>query len=151
VLEPFAGKSVYANHGERVVVGQRLMQAASDIFLGWTSGEEARHCYVRQLRDIKIKPLVEIMKPADLVSYAEACGWALARAHARSGDAAVLAGYMGKGGTFDEAIADFGELNMVRLYQPRRLRADVISLALAMSRPRASIDTSKRSRIVASS
>ena len=107
VLEPFAGKSVYANHGERVVIGQRLMQAASDIFLGWTTGEEARHFYVRQLRDIKIKPLVEIMEPPDLVSYAQACGWALARAHARSGDAAVLAGYMGKGGAFDDAIADF--------------------------------------------
>jgi uncharacterized protein (DUF2252 family) len=107
VLEPFAGKSAYANHGERVVTGQRLMQAASDIFLGWTTGEEARHFYVRQLRDIKIKPVIEIMEPADLVSYADACGWALARAHARSGDAAVLAGYMGKGTTFDEAIADF--------------------------------------------
>ena len=107
VLEPFAGKSAYANHGERVVMGQRLMQAASDIFLGWTTGGEARHFYVRQLRDIKIKPLVEIMEPPDLLSYAEACGWALARAHARSGDAALLAGYMGKGATFDEAIADF--------------------------------------------
>jgi uncharacterized protein (DUF2252 family) len=107
VLEPFAGKSVYANHGERVVIGQRLVQAASDIFLGWTTGDEARHFYVRQLRDIKIKPMVEVMEPPDLVNYAEACGWALARAHARSGDAAVLAGYMGKGSTFDEAIADF--------------------------------------------
>src|SRR5262249_42719325 len=107
VLEPFAGKSVYANHGERVVTGQRLMQAASDIFLGWTTGEEARHFYVRQLRDIKIKPVVEIMEPPDLVGYAEVCGWALARAHARSGDAAVLAGYMGRGATFDEAVADF--------------------------------------------
>jgi len=107
VLEPFAGKSEYANHGERVVTGQRLMQAASDIFLGWTTGEEARHFYVRQLRDIKIKPLVEIMEPSDLVSYAAACGWALARAHARSGDAAVLAGYMGKRIVFDEAVTDF--------------------------------------------
>ena len=107
VLEPFAGKSVYQNHGERVVIGQRLMQAASDIFLGWTTGEEARHFYVRQLRDVKIKPMIEVMEPPDLVSYAEACGWALARAHARSGDAAVLAGYMGRGPTFDEAIADF--------------------------------------------
>jgi uncharacterized protein (DUF2252 family) len=106
VLEPYAGKSVYANRGQRVVAGQRLMQAASDMFLGWTE-DRGRHFYVRQLRDIKIKPVVEIMEPSDLVSYAAACGWALARAHARSGDAAVLAGYMGKRIVFDEAVADF--------------------------------------------
>ena len=107
VLEPFAGKSAYSNPGERVVVGQRLMQAASDIFLGWTSGENGRHFYVRQLRDVKIKPVIEILKPPNLVQYAEACGWALARAHARSGDPALLAGYMGKRATLENAVTDF--------------------------------------------
>ena len=107
VLEPFAGKSAYPNRGERVVMGQRLMQAASDIFLGWTRGEGGRHFYVRQLRDVKISPMLELMKPRNLVNYATACGWVLARAHARSGDAAVLAGYLGKSTTFDDAIAGF--------------------------------------------
>jgi Uncharacterized protein conserved in bacteria (DUF2252) len=108
VLEPFAGRSVYDNNGQRVV-GQRLMQAASDIFLGWTHGDRGRHYYFRQLRDMKIKPVVEVMKPRNLVRYGRLCGWVLARAHARSGDAAALAGYMGKGEAFDEAIADFAE------------------------------------------
>jgi Uncharacterized protein conserved in bacteria (DUF2252) len=85
------------------------MQAASDIFLGWTHDDRGRHFFVRQLRDMKIKPVVEIMEPLNLIRYAELCGWVLARAHARSGDAAALAGYMGKGDTFDEAIADFAE------------------------------------------
>jgi len=107
VLEPFAGKSVYHHRGERVVVGQRLMQAASDIFLGWTFGDKGRHFYVRQLRDVKIKPMVELMTPQHLIAYAGLCGWALASAHARSGDPAALAGYMGNSAAFDEAIADF--------------------------------------------
>lgn len=109
VLEPFAGKSVYQNHGERVVVGQRVMQTASDIFLGWTVGEGGRHFYVRQLHDLKIKPVIAIMRPDNLIHYGAICGWALARAHARSGDAAVLAGYMGKSAVLDNAIADFAE------------------------------------------
>jgi uncharacterized protein (DUF2252 family) len=107
VLEPFAGKSAYTHHGERVVVGQRLMQAASDIFLGWTFGDKGRHFYVRQLRDIKVKPMIELMKPINLISYGSLCGWALARAHARSGDPSALAGYIGRTDTFDHAIADF--------------------------------------------
>jgi uncharacterized protein (DUF2252 family) len=107
VLEPYAGKSRFKNRGERVVVGQRLMQSASDIFLGWTEGEGRRHFYFRQLRDVKIKPVIEIMKPAELTNFAVGCGWALARAHARSGDAGLLAGYMGKSDTLDEAIGDF--------------------------------------------
>jgi uncharacterized protein (DUF2252 family) len=109
VLEPFAGKTVYDNNGERVVVGQRLMQAASDIFLGWTHGDRGRQFYVRQLRDLKIKPVIEVMQPPHLAHYAKLCGWVLARAHARSGDAAALSGYMGKADVFDEAIADFAE------------------------------------------
>jgi len=107
VLEPFAGKSALDNHGERVVVGQRLMQAASDIFLGWTRGDGGRHFYLRQLRDFKIKPAVELMRPWNLERYAELCGKALARAHARSGDSAVLAGYMGKSKQFESAITRF--------------------------------------------
>lgn len=107
VLEPFAGKSVYENRGQRVVVGQRVMQAASDIFLGWTHGDKGRHYFVRQLRDVKISPVIEIMKPQNLIRYGAICGWVLARAHARSGDAAVLSGYMGKSDTFDKAIAEF--------------------------------------------
>ena len=107
VLEPYAGKSLFSNHGQRVVVGQRLMQSASDIFLGWTQGHLGRHFYVRQLRDVKISADIDHMDDDVLRRYAEACGWALARAHARSGDAAMISGYMGSSRTFDEAICDF--------------------------------------------
>ena len=107
VLEPYAGKSLHENHGQRVVVGQRLMQAASDSFLGWTVSPRGRHFYVRQLRDMKISAEIDTMDDEGLRRYAEACGWALARAHARSGDAAMIAGYMGSSRTFDEAICDF--------------------------------------------
>ena len=109
VLEPYAGASIFPHSGQRVVAGQRLMQAASDMFLGWTTGggQEAYHFYVRQLNDAKIKPVVEVMKPVNLINYATLCGRALARAHARSGDAAVLAGYLGKSTAFEDAVADF--------------------------------------------
>lgn len=107
VLEAYAGKSVHANHGQRVVAGQRLMQSASDLFLGWTQGKDGRDRYVRQLRDMKITPLVEDFDAGDLRAYGRMCGWALARAHARSGDPAMIAGYMGASEVFDDAIADF--------------------------------------------
>jgi len=107
VLEPYAGKSIYANHGQRVVAGQRLMQAASDMFLGWTKGVAGRHLYIRQLRDIKISPLVETYDEPAMEKHAEHCGWALARAHAKSGDPAVISGYLGNSERFDEAVADF--------------------------------------------
>lgn len=107
VLEPYAGKSLHTNHGERVVVGQRLMQAASDIFLGWVRGSLGRHFYVRQLRDMKISMDVDGMNAEVLRQYASTCGWALARAHARTGDAAAISGYMGSSSTLDEAICDF--------------------------------------------
>jgi len=107
VLEPYAGKSLHSNHGQRVVVGQRLMQSASDSFLGWTESQRGRHLYVRQLRDMKISADIDTMDDDMLRRYAGVCGWALARAHARSGDAALIAGYMGSGRTFDEAICDF--------------------------------------------
>jgi uncharacterized protein (DUF2252 family) len=107
VLEPFVGKSAYANRGQRVVNGQRLMQSASDLFLGWTQTGDGRHFYIRQLHDMKIKPMVEIFSPSLMLQYAALCGWALARAHARSGDAATLSGYLGKSDSFDTALASF--------------------------------------------
>jgi uncharacterized protein (DUF2252 family) len=107
VLERAAGESRYANHGQRVVCGYRLMQAASDIFLGWTEGREGHHFYVRQLRDTKINPYVELFTPAMMIRYATMCGWALAHAHARSGQPAEIAGYMGRNDQFDRAIARF--------------------------------------------
>ena len=83
------------------------MQSASDIFLGWTTGGDGRHFYVRQLRDMKLKPQVEMFTPAMMLRYADLCGWALARAHARSGQSALISGYLGKGMQFDEAVAEF--------------------------------------------
>jgi len=109
VLEAYAGKSLYANHGQRVVIGCQLMQSASDLFLGWTEGQLGRQFYVRQLRDMKVKPLVEVMPLKGIRLYAELCGWALARSHARSGEPAKISGYLGEGDTFDEAISDFSK------------------------------------------
>lgn len=103
----FMGKSKYANHGRRVVEGHWLRQAASDLFLGWTEGQAGRHFYVRQLRDMKIKPLMEIFTPGVMLRHARLCGWVLARAHARTGEPAALGGYFGKSDKFDEAVADF--------------------------------------------
>lgn len=109
VLEPYCGASAVDHSGQRVVIGQRIMQAASDMFLGWTTGtsEGRRMYFIRQLSDAKIKPVIEIMKEANLKRYAQLCGRALARAHARSADAAVLAGYMGKSTAFEDALANF--------------------------------------------
>jgi uncharacterized protein (DUF2252 family) len=106
VLEPYAGKSRYPNRGQRIVAGQRMMQAASDIFLGWTA-LNGRHFYFRQLRDMKIKPVIEVMEVRALGKYADWCGWALAHSHARSGDAAMISGYIGTSPRFDEAVARF--------------------------------------------
>jgi uncharacterized protein (DUF2252 family) len=107
VLEPYAGKSRHLNEGERVVAGQRLMQSASDIFLGWTRGENGRDYYFRQLRDAKISVVLEDWDAAMLREYGKLCAWALGRAHARSGDAAKIAGYMGSKTTFDTAVCEF--------------------------------------------
>ena len=107
VLEAYAGPSVYPNHGQRVVKGHRLMQSASDIFLGWTQDSSGRHFYVRQLRDMKLKFRIEQFKSAKMVIFADWCGGTLARAHARSGEPALISGYLGKADTFDQAIADF--------------------------------------------
>lgn len=107
VLEAYAGKSRHANEGQRIVHGCRMMQSASDLFLGWTEGQLGRQFYLRQLRDMKIKPLVEIMTPSVLREYAVLCGWTLAHAHARSGEPARISGYMGKSDKFDKAVAEF--------------------------------------------
>jgi uncharacterized protein (DUF2252 family) len=112
VLEPYAGPSRYRNHGRRVVEGQRLMQAAGDIFLGWCRAEGAegqRDFYVRQLWDWKRSAEVERLTQRGFEVYAQMCGWTLARAHARSGDRIALAGYLGGGDSFEEAIAKFAE------------------------------------------
>jgi len=108
VLERFLGKSRYANHGERVVHGQRLMQAASDMFLGWVRGVSNDY-YVRQLRDLKFSAAVPAMARRDLIDYAALCGRTLARAHARSSHATLIAGYLGRGEAFDRAICAFAE------------------------------------------
>jgi uncharacterized protein (DUF2252 family) len=108
VLEPYAGKSAYRNEGQRVVVGQRLMQSATDLFLGWSRiGKPPLDFYVRQLRDMKISVTLDNMRIGGFVSYAGYCGWALARAHAKSGDAAMISGYVGKGDVFDRALGRF--------------------------------------------
>ena len=110
VLEPYCGASPFQHAGQRVVIGQRLMQTAGDMFLGWTTGtgQAKRHFYLRQLSDAKIKPVIEIMKPGNLKDYASLCGAVLARAHARSGDPVLLTGYMGKSTAFEDALAEYG-------------------------------------------
>jgi uncharacterized protein (DUF2252 family) len=112
VLSRFVGASKYTNQGQRVVAGQRLMQAASDIFLGWQRTQAGldgmtRDFYVRQLRDWKFSLDVSTMVPAGMRAYGEVCGWTLARAHARSGDRIAIASYLGTSDVFDRAIADF--------------------------------------------
>ena len=110
VLEGYLPKSRYRQHGQRVVEGQRMMQAASDIYLGWTKGLDVRrHYYWRQLRDMKGSALVEAMRPFGLTFYAGICGWTLARAHARSGDPVAIAEYLGPGDEFDKSVTDFSE------------------------------------------
>ncbi|WIG62056.1 MAG: hypothetical protein OJF49_004805 [Ktedonobacterales bacterium] len=109
VLESHLPKSAYRNQGERVVAGQRLMQAASDIFLGWIRGPEGRDFYFRQLRDMKGSAEIETMTPMTMNFYASICGWALARAHARTGDPIEISAYLGVSERFDLAIASFAE------------------------------------------
>jgi Uncharacterized protein conserved in bacteria (DUF2252) len=113
VLAEYCGRSRYANQGERVVAGQHLQQAQSDIFLGWTRAQApdgaVRDFYVRQLRDWKFSAPVEAMIPKGMTFYAQLCGWTLARAHARSGDRIALAAYLGGSTRFDQAIAGFAE------------------------------------------
>jgi uncharacterized protein (DUF2252 family) len=113
VLAEYCGRSQYTNQGERVVAGQHLMQAQSDIFLGWTRSRGPdgvdRDFYMRQLRDWKLSAPIERAVPEGMTFYARLCGWTLARAHARSGDRVALAAYLGGSAKFDQAIADFAE------------------------------------------
>ena len=113
VLEPFLAKSQFAQHGQRVVEGQRMMQAASDLLLGWeridTIDGQQRDFYIRQLWDSKGSAEVELLDPAGLEAYGRICGWTLARAHARSGDRIAIAAYLGTGEAFDRAVASFAE------------------------------------------
>jgi uncharacterized protein (DUF2252 family) len=110
VLEDHLPRSRFRQPGERVVRGQRMMQAASDIFLGWTKGVEAeRFYYWRQLRDMKGSAVIERLDPVTMAWYAGVCGWTLARAHARSGDPVALAAYLGSGDRFDRAMTDFAD------------------------------------------
>jgi len=133
VLAPYAGKSRYGNQGERVVTGQRMLQSASDVFLGWARDDEGRDYYFRQLRDMRMKLDVSRMSRGDWLEFVEICGWALARAHARTGDPAKIAGYLGKNEAFDRAVADFAvsyadqterdHAEMVKAIRAGRLRA----------------------------
>src|SRR5262249_26994260 len=106
VLEPYAGKSQFVNNGQRIVNGYRLMQPASDMFLGWSRGPK-RDYFLRQLRDIKISMRVETFGAAEMDIFAAWCGRALAISHARSGKSGLISGYLGKSDTFDQAMADF--------------------------------------------
>lgn len=127
VLEPYVQKCRYENQGQRVVIGQRLMQSSSDIFLGWARGRSGADFYIRQLRDMKLSVPVEGASASDLARYAGICGSVLARAHAKSGDSATISGYLGKGDQFDNAIAqlassyaDQNELDYKRLLEAER-------------------------------
>jgi len=133
-LEPYFGKSAYANHGERVVQGQRLMQEASDIFLGWTHGEV--DLYVRQLRDMKVSTDIATLTKKEFDFYTRVCASALARAHGRSGDPVQISGYLGNGDAFAQAIALFAE-NYA--YQTERDHAALLA-AIKEGRIKAEVD-----------
>jgi hypothetical protein len=139
VLEPFLGSSAFANHGQRVVEGQRLVQAASDIMLGWirVDGVDGvkRDFYLRQLWDAKGSAIVEEMNPGAMTAYAQTCGWTLARGHARSGDSVAIASYLGGGKAFDQAMADFAVS-----YADQNER-DYEALAAAAASGRVSVET----------
>ena len=135
VLEPYAGKSVYHNQGERVVVGQRMMQSASDLFLGWSEiGKPSLDFYFRQLRDTKVSVNLDTLPIVEFTDYAHYCGWALARAHAKTGDAATIAGYLGSSDDFDQAMRQFAtsyakqterdHAALVKAVKSGRIRAD---------------------------
>ncbi|MFO1324380.1 MAG: DUF2252 domain-containing protein [Burkholderiales bacterium] len=107
VLEPYTAKCAYENQGQRVVMGQRLMQSSSDIFLGWVRGQRGHDFYVRQLRDMKMSMPIDGISATRLAEYAKACGHTLARAHAKGGDPSAVSGYLGKGDKFDRAVTRF--------------------------------------------
>ncbi len=135
VLASYAGPSVYTNQGQRVVVGQRIIQGQSDMFLGWTQEpRDDQHCYVRQLKDSRMATIAEAMADGALPHYATLCGATLARAHARSGDAARISGYMGSGGVFDSAIADFAMAYATQTERDWRLFVEAIKAGLIDAR-----------------
>lgn len=136
VLEPYLRPSPYPNHGQRVVVGQRMMQAHPDIFLGWThaplTATAFGHAagldfYIRQLRDMKGTFDVDRMTPGELASYGELCGWALARSHARSGDAFAISGYLGRSDAFDRALGEFARAYARRNRRDHDLLVDAVA------------------------
>jgi hypothetical protein len=131
VLEPFAGKSEFGNQGKRVVEGQRLMQAAGDVFLGWLRAVgidgKRRDFYVRQLWDWKVSAEIETMLPSGMEIYARLCGWTLARAHARTGDAIAIGAYLGRGDAFDRAMGEFAEAYADQNEQDHRALLDAIA------------------------
>jgi len=132
-LEQFVGRSRYENMGQRVVMGQRLLQSSSDIFLGWGTMAGGQHYYLRQLRDMKKGPEIETYWAARLIDTAELCGWALAQSHARSGDAALISGYLGKSEAFDLALAAFSRIYADQSEQDHQvMRAAVRSGKLAI-------------------
>jgi uncharacterized protein (DUF2252 family) len=127
VLEPYVvKKSKYANQGHRVVTGQRLLQATSDIFLGWSGNQAGENYYLRQLQDSKGGVDVEGMAASGLIDYATACGWALARGHAKSGDAAAISGYLGRADAFDQAVAAFAALYADQTERDHALMVDAV-------------------------
>ncbi len=135
-LEPFVGRSRYENMGQRVVMGQRLLQSASDIFLGWGTEAGGQHYYIRQLRDMKKGPEIETYWAERLIDSAELCGWALAHAHARSGDAALISGYLGKSDAFERALAAFSQLYADQTEHDHQvMRAAARSGKLAVAEP----------------
>ena len=136
VLAPYARPSQYLNQGRRVVVGQRIMQSQSDLFLGWTdqSGDD-QHCYVRQLKDPALARVGDELAETSLSYHATLCGLTLARAHARSGDPAAIAGYMGSGGAFDAAIAAFGVVYAEQTQEDWKLLRAAIKSGQIEARP----------------
>ena len=138
-LAAYAGESEYDNQGERVVTGQRMMQAASDIFLGWQRmpepGGGQTDYYLRQLRDWKYSAPIEQMDPATMAGYGELCGWTLARAHARSGDRFAIAGYLGSSARFEEAVADFGASYADQTVRDHAALADAVASGRAQATP----------------
>ena len=136
VLAPYAGPSLYANQGQRVVVGQRIMQTTPDIFLGWTEDRgDDQHCYVRRFKDGRLASIASDIAAQALPQHAVLCGATLARAHTRSGDAARIAGYMGSGGVFDAAIADFAMTYAPQVEHDWRLFLEAIKSGVIEARP----------------
>jgi uncharacterized protein (DUF2252 family) len=131
VLADYAGQSGYRNQGERVVAGQHLMQAVSDIFLGWQSatppGRRSADFYFRQLRDWKYSVEIESMNAAAMTDYGRLCGWTLARAHARTGDRIAIAAYLGGSDKFDHAMAEFGETYADQTERDHAALADAVA------------------------